>query len=366
MQRLKSAYEKLSKQKKAVATEWKALEKEQKELKEERRLHEQLVQDTWHIARPSVSDADLEKRYKLNVGGQPFECTAKVLCRDGLSLLAAITMDDSPIQPGPGGSYFFDRDWWIFRHVLRYLRDGALPERVDILQDLHREACFFRMAALKNAIEGRLGRRLVVGGWELWGGWGGWGGGGGGREGGRARNSRASFSLPAPAPLPLPPPPPHPPPLLPPRLTQRSRERSGNRAAWKGRRVVRRIRIHGSQRLQPERLSSRPPRALREEDRRRQAAAARGGEGLRLRPRPLLRRGDGSRAQGGGRPRALVVGRGRPEGEEERARRRWRRWQEEGAEQSRPGPEGPARLYARAETGARVCVQDGCALDWNR
>ena len=31
MQRLKSAYEKLSKQKKAVATEWKALEKEQKE-----------------------------------------------------------------------------------------------------------------------------------------------------------------------------------------------------------------------------------------------------------------------------------------------------------------------------------------------
>lgn len=47
----------------------------------------------------------------LNVGGQKFQTTAGVLCRDRFSLLAAICTTTPPITPDDNGDFFFERDW---------------------------------------------------------------------------------------------------------------------------------------------------------------------------------------------------------------------------------------------------------------
>jgi len=46
-----------------------------------------------------------------------------------------------------------DRDWWLFRYILNFLRDGALPEDRSILAQLYREASFWHLGTLQRAIE---------------------------------------------------------------------------------------------------------------------------------------------------------------------------------------------------------------------
>ena len=99
---------------------------------------------------------------RLNVGGQLFETTAGVLCRDEYSVLAGMcrgsgtvldsrmTIDDS----GPSeGAFYIDRDWWVFRHILQFLRTGVLPEDPALIQELYSEATFYRLSLLRQAIE---------------------------------------------------------------------------------------------------------------------------------------------------------------------------------------------------------------------
>lgn len=78
------------------------------------------------------------RRFRLNVGGQIFEVTEAVLSKEPRSVLAAITHADPPVAADDKGVFFFDRDWWLFRHILRYERDGAdaLPTDRHLLREM--------------------------------------------------------------------------------------------------------------------------------------------------------------------------------------------------------------------------------------
>lgn len=89
----------------------------------------------------------------LNVGGQIFETTAGVLTRDPYSILAACCRVNPPIKPNEDGVFFFDRDWWLFRHILTYLRSNVLPNELETLKELYQEASFYRLESLQRSIE---------------------------------------------------------------------------------------------------------------------------------------------------------------------------------------------------------------------
>ncbi|CAM9100149.1 unnamed protein product [Ascophyllum nodosum] len=94
-----------------------------------------------------------EERVRLNVGGQIFETSKAVLRRDSSSLLGALCGGTGPLRADDGGTVYVDRDWWTFRHILKFLRDGILPRDTTSLTQLYREAGFWRCQRLKCAIE---------------------------------------------------------------------------------------------------------------------------------------------------------------------------------------------------------------------
>lgn len=95
---------------------------------------------------------DASERIVLNVGGQTFETTAGVLIKDRWSVLAALCLQKPLLDKQGDGSFFVDRDWWIFRHVLQFLRDATLPHDPNVLLELYNEAQFYRIASLCQAI----------------------------------------------------------------------------------------------------------------------------------------------------------------------------------------------------------------------
>ncbi|KAJ1450217.1 BTB/POZ protein [Pelagophyceae sp. CCMP2097] len=96
---------------------------------------------------------DATARVTLNVGGQLFETTCAVLtARDRFSVLAALCLREPALAKQADGTFFLDRDWWLFRHVLQFLRTGALPQDVALLRELYDEANFYRLESLRAAI----------------------------------------------------------------------------------------------------------------------------------------------------------------------------------------------------------------------
>lgn len=89
----------------------------------------------------------------INVGGQLFEVPVSVLTVDQYSVLAAICRVNTPIKPDSEGLFYFDRDWWIFRHILNFLKQHKLPNEIETLKELYREASFYRLEKLQRAIE---------------------------------------------------------------------------------------------------------------------------------------------------------------------------------------------------------------------
>ena len=89
----------------------------------------------------------------INVGGQIFETTAGVLCRDPYSILAGICRVSPCLSPNEDGIFYFDRDWWLFRHILSYLRSNVLPNELETLKELYQEASFYRLESLQRSIE---------------------------------------------------------------------------------------------------------------------------------------------------------------------------------------------------------------------
>jgi hypothetical protein len=85
---------------------------------------------------------------------QLFKSTVKVWTRDRFSILAQLCTKAPKIRPD--GSFFFDRDFWVFRLILAFLRDNKLPESVEELLELYCEAPFYRLGLLRHAIGARM------------------------------------------------------------------------------------------------------------------------------------------------------------------------------------------------------------------
>lgn len=100
-------------------------------------------------------DTTPQKRLRLNVGGQIFEINLSKLKHDPDSLLAALAAEDCPLFGDDRGKRvaYVDRDWWTFRHVLAFLRDGVLPTSPSLALPLYREAAFWRLGSLQRAVE---------------------------------------------------------------------------------------------------------------------------------------------------------------------------------------------------------------------
>lgn len=132
------------------------LREERKKAREEK---ESLARDKASLAHLKKSDwfpraylpDSSEKRLKVNVGGQVFEISHSfVLKNEPDSLLAALCAEDSPLNDKVA---YVDRDWWNFRYVLIFLRDGLLPVSKSLVLELYREASFWRLRTLMQAIE---------------------------------------------------------------------------------------------------------------------------------------------------------------------------------------------------------------------
>ena len=95
----------------------------------------------------------VDHRVVLNVGGQIFETTAGVLTKDRWSILAALCDVNPPMAKEADGSFFLDRDWWIFRHILVWLRSDNLPQDPMVLLEMYNEANFYRIKSLCEAIK---------------------------------------------------------------------------------------------------------------------------------------------------------------------------------------------------------------------
>ena len=102
----------------------------------------------------SVPAAMAEPHVRICVGGLMFEAPHSVLKRDPKSLLAQLCSPTPPILPDPAGGFFiFDRDWWLFRYLMSFLRDGFLPSDRNLLAQLYREAAFWHLGEMQRAIE---------------------------------------------------------------------------------------------------------------------------------------------------------------------------------------------------------------------
>lgn len=105
---------------------------------------------------PELDFLPCETVINLNVGGQVFETTVEVLTKDPYSILAALCRKKSPVEYqslSSGRLFFLDRDWWIFRHLLSFLRSEILPNDLDTLKELYKESIYYRVEALQKAIE---------------------------------------------------------------------------------------------------------------------------------------------------------------------------------------------------------------------
>jgi len=153
------------------------LEHDTKKLAAQHQSHTCATQQATHAFVPAeavkASQAGVDGRVLLVVGGQRFECTRALLCRDGGSLLAALCAVGAPLAEGAGGEQqqqqqaaegeedegrptaCFERDWWLFRYVLDFLRDGSLPAAPQLVWRLYEEASFWQLRSLQRAVEER-------------------------------------------------------------------------------------------------------------------------------------------------------------------------------------------------------------------
>ena len=103
---------------------------------------------------PELTFVEPDKEIVFNVGGQIFETTAGVLTREPFSVLAAYCRVDAIMPSEPtSGVFFIERDWWLFRHILTYLRSNVLPNEFETLKELYLEAAFYKLEGLQKAIE---------------------------------------------------------------------------------------------------------------------------------------------------------------------------------------------------------------------
>jgi hypothetical protein len=112
----------------------------------------------------AAAGATAAKRVRINVGGQMFETTGRVLLRDPASVLAQLAARPPPDpSASPDGAWFFERDWWTFRFVLQWLREGesSLPRSKHLLRAIYSEARYFGMSRLRDSVR-RVYQRIAA------------------------------------------------------------------------------------------------------------------------------------------------------------------------------------------------------------
>ncbi|XP_061426256.1 potassium channel regulatory protein-like [Lethenteron reissneri] len=103
-----------------------------------------------------MSDPGAVHPVVLNVGGTNFSSSMATLTRYPDSLLARLVHRGTHGQgSGQQQPLFVDRDGTMFRHVLAFLRDGALSPGLQgpELRSLGREAVFYELHALARAVQ---------------------------------------------------------------------------------------------------------------------------------------------------------------------------------------------------------------------
>ena len=91
---------------------------------------------------------------KLNVGGKIFVTSKDTLCDQGLNMLSAMIKHANPAQMIEG-HYFIDRDPYVFRWILNYLRGSKVlpPKESTDMYLLKEEAEYFAMDNLSSRIQ---------------------------------------------------------------------------------------------------------------------------------------------------------------------------------------------------------------------
>ncbi|KAJ0402945.1 hypothetical protein ATCC90586_003886 [Pythium insidiosum] len=150
-QQIEVQHERLAKQRAFIRHEKRKLLLQNALLDSEKERFEASLASDWFClsAFPTVHD----RRLTLDVGGQLFEISAPIALKDAGSLLAAFVADDSPLGPLECGCFRVDRDWWLFRYVLHFLRDGLLPQDPKLLRELYLESEFWKLESMRKAIE---------------------------------------------------------------------------------------------------------------------------------------------------------------------------------------------------------------------
>ncbi len=72
------------------------------------------------------------KRVRMNVGQHMFEASERILRRDPESLLSSLCDGDCSFKADSHGIFHIDRDWWIFRFVLKFLRYGVYLRKLEM------------------------------------------------------------------------------------------------------------------------------------------------------------------------------------------------------------------------------------------
>ena len=92
---------------------------------------------------------------KLNVGGVFFQTNLSTLMKDEDSLLVSLVTGNLDSHQSNDGFFYIDRDGTRFKHILNFLRDGKIPEKVfsELGEELMIEADFFELRSLKRALD---------------------------------------------------------------------------------------------------------------------------------------------------------------------------------------------------------------------
>ncbi|KAI9987705.1 hypothetical protein PInf_023749 [Phytophthora infestans] len=121
---IESAEKKLVEEKKKVVAEWVSVEDAQREFDARRNEFETNVSKHFCFL-PE------ETVIVFNVGGQLFKSTVKIWTRDRFSILAQLCTKSPKLRPDKDGSFFFDRDFWVFRLILAFceITSCQMPSR---------------------------------------------------------------------------------------------------------------------------------------------------------------------------------------------------------------------------------------------
>jgi len=91
---------------------------------------------------------------KLNVGGVFFQTNLSTLMKEKDSLLFSLVTGKLESYQSNDGFFYIDRDGTRFKHILNFLRDGLIPQKVfcEMGEELMIEANFFEISSLKKAL----------------------------------------------------------------------------------------------------------------------------------------------------------------------------------------------------------------------